>query len=331
MKYFITGATGFVGSRVARQLREAGHEVTALVRAPFQAQALADLGVRLAEGDITNPQSMREPMSGADGVFHIAGWYKVGARDKRMAEAINVGGTRNVLMLMKELHIPRGVHISTLGVFGDTGGVLQDESYVYRGPHVSRYSETKWRAHHEVAMPMIRDGLPLIIAQPGVVYGPDDRSTLGQSLRLYLRGLLPLTPQKLAFCWTHVDDSARGLILAMDKGTPGETYILGGPACTLIDTYALAQKITGIPAPILHPSPGIMRLMAAFQTAVGAVIPMPEPFAGETLYYSAGATNLGSSAKAERELGWTYRPLEQGLRETLEYELHKMGKTVKPS
>ena len=101
MKYFITGATGFIGGRLARQLREAGHEVVAVVRNPAKAQDLAQLGVTLHQGDVTDKESMRKPMSGVDGVFHVAGWYKVGVRDKSQAYAINVEGTRNVLELMK--------------------------------------------------------------------------------------------------------------------------------------------------------------------------------------------------------------------------------------
>ncbi len=97
MKYFVTGATGFVGGRVARQLAAAGHTVTALVRDPAKAQDLAALGVTLARGDVTDKESLRAPMTGADGVFHIAGWYKVGVKDTRPGAAINIQGTQNVL------------------------------------------------------------------------------------------------------------------------------------------------------------------------------------------------------------------------------------------
>ena len=108
MKYFITGATGFIGGRVAQQLIADGHEVIALVRSKAKADNLAKLGITLAEGDITDKESMRQPMTGVDGVFHIAAWYKIGERDKSFAEHINVGGTRNVLELMKELGVTNG-------------------------------------------------------------------------------------------------------------------------------------------------------------------------------------------------------------------------------
>src|SRR5688572_1566143 len=101
MRYFLTGATGFVGGAIARQLREAGHEVRALVRTPAKARDLAAIGVELHSGDITDKASMRGPMTGVDGVYHVAGWYKVGVPDRAAAVAINIDGTRLVLELMR--------------------------------------------------------------------------------------------------------------------------------------------------------------------------------------------------------------------------------------
>ena len=109
MRYFVTGATGFIGGRVAQQLVEAGHEVVALVRSPQKAKCLADIGVSISQGDITDKESLRSPMSDVDGIFHIAAWFKVGLRDKSAAARINVEGTRNVLEVMKELGIKKGV------------------------------------------------------------------------------------------------------------------------------------------------------------------------------------------------------------------------------
>ncbi len=112
MRYFVTGATGFIGGRVARQLVEAGHEVRALVRDPGKATGLAALGIHLCQGDITDRASLREPMTGVDGLFHVAGWYKIGARDPREGERINIEGTRNVLEAMRDRGVPRGVYTS---------------------------------------------------------------------------------------------------------------------------------------------------------------------------------------------------------------------------
>src|SRR5436309_6358130 len=96
-KYFVTGATGFIGGRVTRQLVGAGHDVVAIARSPESARDLESIGVDVRRGDITNPDSLRGPMAGVDGVFHIAGWYKIGSKDPSEGERINVAGTRNVL------------------------------------------------------------------------------------------------------------------------------------------------------------------------------------------------------------------------------------------
>jgi nucleoside-diphosphate-sugar epimerase len=321
MRYFVTGATGFIGGRLARQLVAGGHQVVAVARQPERAQDLTALGVEVHAGDITDKESMRAPMAGADGVFHVAGWYKIGARDSRPGERINVGGTRNVLELMSELAIPRGVYTSTLAVFSDTHGQMPDETYRHDAPWLTEYDRTKWAAHYQVALPAIQAGLPLVIVQPGLVYGPGDPSPIGEMLRQYLRRRLPIAPAGSAFCWAHVEDTARGHLLAMERGRPGESYIIAGPRHTLVEALELAERITGVPAPRLRPSPGVMRLLAAVMGPVGALLPLPGTYTAEAIRSSAGVTYLGSNAKARRELGFDPRPLEQGLLETLLAEL----------
>lgn len=312
MRYFVTGATGFIGTRLARQLREAGHEVDAIARDPGKAGDLARRGVRLHRGDITDKESMRAPMTGADGVFHLAAWYKIGEKDKSPGVRSNIEGTRNVLELMKELGIPKGVYTSTLAVFGDTKGQLVDESYRHDGPWLSEYDRTKWVAHYEVAEPMMKQGLPLVVVQPGVTYGPGDPSAMGITLREYLERKLRGVPKVSAYCWGHVEDTAAGHLLAMERGKPGESYIIAGEPKTLIDAIEMAERITGIPAPKMRPSPGFVRFLAAITRS-------------ELLRVSAGATYLGSNAKAKRELGLRHRPLKEGLRETLLAEMRTLG------
>src|SRR5881398_842576 len=199
-KYFVTGATGFIGGRVTRQLVDAGHDVVAIARNPESARDLESIGVDVRRGDITNPDSLRGPMAGVDGVFHIAGWYKIGSKDPSEGERINVAGTRNVLSAMKELRVPKGVYTSTLAVFSDTHGQLVDETYGYRGPWLTEYDRTKWIAHYEIAEPMIRAGLPLVVVQPGVNYGPGDTSEIRPTFVRYLQGKLRAIPKRTAYC-----------------------------------------------------------------------------------------------------------------------------------
>jgi len=330
VRYFVTGATGFIGGRLVRQLVERDHRVVTIVRDPSKAADLTALGVEVHPGDITQRDSMRAPMNGADGVFHVAGWYKLGARDTRQARAVNVDGTRQVLELMAELEIPRGVYTSTLAVFSDTHGRVPDESYRFRGRHLTTYDRTKWEAHYEVAEPMIKAGLPLMIVLPGLTYGPGDTSLVHQMLVDYLRLRLRATPRGTAYCWAYVDDIAYGHILAMERGTPGESYIIGGDVHTLIDALAIAQKITGIAAPRIHPPGALLRAAAPFAAFLGRFVPLPETYSADALRSYAGVTYLGSNAKARRELGFGVTPLEEGLRETLSWEMNRLGMPLPP-
>src|SRR5437667_3194193 len=253
-KYFVTGATGFIGGRVTRQLVGAGHDVVAIARSPESARDLVSTGVDVRRGDITDPDSLRGPMAGVDGVFHIAGWYKIGSKDPSEGERINVAGTRNVLAAMKELRVPKGVYTSTLAVFSDTHGQLVDETYRHNGPWLTEYDRTKWVAHYEIAEPMIRAGLPLVIVQPGVNYGPGDTSEIRPTFVRYLQGKLRAIPKRTAYCWAHVEDTERGHIHAMERGRTGETYILAVPPHTLIDAIYSTERIARNHAPQIHAS-----------------------------------------------------------------------------
>lgn len=325
MRYFVTGASGFLGGVLARQLRAEGHEVVALVRRPEASPTLAALGVEIRGGDITESESVRAAMRGADGVFHAAAWYKVGqsalttgpgatsgGRDeKKAAYQVNVEGTRTVLDAMRDLGVPRGVYTSTVGVFGDTKGHVVDEAYRTSGPFPSWYAETKWRAHYEVAMPAIAAGLPLVIVQPGVVYGVGDHSPMRGVFDAYLRRRLRVVPGALAASWGHVEDTATGHRQAMDQGRIGESYIVAGPPHTLLEALRIAESITGIAPPRVVIPRAVTDVLASLSF-------LPESLRG------AGATYLGSSMKAQRELGFVARPLREGFAEVLPAHLAEL-------
>jgi nucleoside-diphosphate-sugar epimerase len=324
-KYFVTGATGFIGGELVKQLIGRGHTVVALVRSPQRAAMLKALGVEMHAGDITDRDSLKAPMAGVDGVFHVAAWYKVGVREP-LADQINVDGTRNVLHTMRALEIPRGVYTSTVAVFSDTRGAVPDESYRYDGPHLSTYDRTKWIAHYRVALPKIEEGLPLSIVMPGLVYGPGDTSGMRTALVDLLRRRLPLTPARTAFCWAHVEDTARGHILAMEKGRPGETYIITGPRHTFEYAFDLAARLAKVRAPMMHPGPHTMRALANLMQGVERFVKLPPALQPETLRVLAGTTYFGANGKAARELGFAARPLEEGMAQTLEHELRLLGR-----
>ena len=323
MKYFLTGATGFVGGAIARLLVDRGHQVNAVVRNPARASDLKELGINVLQGDVTVKESMRVAMQGCEGVFHVAGWYKVGAKDKTLGQKINVDGTRNVLELMKELKIPKGVYTSTLAVNSDTHGQVRDETYRFTGQHISEYDRTKAEAH-DVAEKFIADGLPLVILMPGLIYGPDGTSLSDESLRLYLQKKLPLIPKRSAYSWAHVDDIAEAHLLGMEKAPPGSTYIIGGPNYELTKALEIAEKITGVPRPMAVP-PFMLSVTGFFSSIAEIFITLPEMYSSEALRVQAGVTYLGDNSKAKRELGYQPRPLEEGLKLTLLYEREKLA------
>ena len=326
MKYFVTGATGFIGQEVVHQLSSAGHSVNALVREVRRAEKIKSPGVNLSIGDVTNGDSMRAGMQGVEGIFHIAGWYKVGTRDKSGGERINILGTRNVLELMKEMHIPKGVYTSTLGIYSDTHGKLVDETYSFIGRHLSEYDRTKAEAHR-IALEMIKSGLPLVIVMPGVVYGPGDTSSLRTVFINYLTGKLPMIPCGTAFTYAHIEDVAHAHILAMEKGKIGETYHICGEAATVESLMRLANQITGIPAPRCM-SPNLIKLGARLMDIFEAFLPVPESYSSENLRVIAGVTYLGSNNKAQRELGYHPRSMQEGIRETLLHEIKLLNEKL---
>lgn len=321
MKYFVTGATGFLGGELVKQLRAAGHEVNASVRSPEKAKELEALGVRSFKGDVTDKESMREAMTGVDGVFHVAGWYKIGTKDKSDGVRVNINGTRNVLELMQELKIPKGVYTSTLAVNSDTKGKLVDETYRFTGKHISEYDRTKAVAH-DISSEFIAKGLPLVIVQPGLIYGPGDTSSLRESLINFLAGKLPMLPQETAMCWAHVEDVARGHILAMEKGKIGESYFICGEPYKLYDAFKLASNATGKRAPMAG-APGMIKFISALAQPFDAIL--PDSYTSEGLRVIAGVTYIGDNSKAKRELGYEPRPVSNGWVETVKHEMRSLG------
>jgi len=321
MRYFVTGATGFVGGVLTRKLCEQGHEVRASVRSLDKAGDLKALGVELFKGDVTDKESMREAMTGVDGVFHVAGWYKIGTRDKSGGEKVNIQGTRNVLELMQELNIPKGVYTSTLAINSDTKGALVDENYHFTGQHLSEYDRSKAVAH-DIANEFIAKGLPLVIVQPGLIYGPGDTSSVRESLVNFLQGRLPMLPLETTLCWAHVDDIATGHILAMEKGKAGESYIICGEPYKLYDAYVLAGKVVG-KRPPMAVSPKLTKIMSVLAGPFDAIL--PESYTSEGLRIVAGVTYMADNSKAKRELGYNPRPVSDGWTNTIQHEMSLLG------
>jgi len=327
MEYFVTGATGLVGTHVVEELVDAGHDVVGLTRTRSNAAHLPET-VTVVEGDITDKESMRDPMTGVDGVFHIAAWFYVGPgpREREKAERINVDGTRNVLELMDELDISKGVYTSTVGVYPGTSGETIDESVDPDCPTFAVYFHTKWQAHYEVARPMIEDDLPLVIVQPGTVYGPHDKlyGSARGAFRDYLTGDLPMIPRDWKLPFDHAGDIARAHRLAMETGTPGEEYIVASEPRTMPEVFGVAQEITGIPVPRVVPD-ALFGGLATVMRGVEKVATPPDGLEAELMEFFAGKQYNVDNSKAKRELGIEHRPLKEGLRDYLAWEAEQLG------
>jgi nucleoside-diphosphate-sugar epimerase len=237
MRVFVTGGAGFIGRRVVAGLLDRGDSVVCPVREPARARELAAAGAELVRSDLSDAPALESQMRGCDGVVHIAGSYRVGIRpDERPAMwDANVGATERVLDAAIAAGVPRIVYISTNNIFGDTHGAVVDESYhrdLATG-FLSWYDETKYRAH-EAAVERIARGSPVIIAQPGGVYGPNDHSEAGGQVRQAFEGSLPYRAlDDAGLAWVHVDDLAAGIVAALDRGRIGESYVLAGPPARL--------------------------------------------------------------------------------------------------
>jgi dihydroflavonol-4-reductase len=321
VRVFVTGGTGFIGGEIVRQLRDRGDEVVCLVRTPAKATKLRELGCELVSGDLSAEGTIRQGMDGCDAVIHAAAMYEVGIPAKQrpaMWEA-NVTGTERVMKAALEQKVPRIVYVSTVGIFGNTHKQVVDESY--KNPETdftSYYEETKLEAHKVVQRLIDDEGLPAVIVQPGGVYGPGDTSQVADLLEQFFASRLPLMPfPELGICMTHVEDIAYGVLLALHRGGLGETYVISGPATTMREAIETVALVSGRKAPKRALPTGLMKAMIPLGPLVGKVMGQP-PNLRELISSADGVTFWAKYDKAQRELGYSPRGMEEGLRQTLE-------------
>lgn len=324
MDIFVTGATGFIGKALVRTLCARGWRVTALVRRPEspEARAVAALGATLAAGDVTERESMRAAMTGADAVIHNAGVYEMGvnAAGRARMTAVNVDGTRNTLTLAQELGIPRIVYVSTAFAFGDSSGAVRDETWARQSAPLSPYEETKTTAHG-IARDLQRDGCPLVIACPVGVVGEGDHASLGHFARLYVRGLMPpivFGDGRVSF--VHVDDVAEALARCVERGRTGETYLLSGGVKPVRELMALWRTTPGGMQRIWWWMPRWLAVpWCALVEPLQRLLGLPVVFSVDLARASFMDLQF-SGAKAERELGMRFRDPDRAWLDTLAAE-----------
>ncbi|MFV2065243.1 MAG: epimerase, partial [Chloroflexota bacterium] len=187
----------------------------------------------------------------------------------------------------------------------------------------SLYHRSKWEAHEQVARPMMDAGLPLVVVLPGAIYGLGDHSAIGDVISQFLRGRLQAIPKGSAYCWGHVVGTAAAHRLAMERGSPGEDYIIAGPPATLLEALSIVAEISGRRLPRLQIPASLLRGTSRALGVFGSIPAMADQ--AEFMRVAAGVTYLGDSAKAREKLGFAPRSLEDGFAEYIPALIDELG------
>jgi dihydroflavonol-4-reductase len=320
-KVLVTGASGFVGSAVARCLIEAGYSVRALVRSKSPRAHLGGLDLDFCEGDLRDRKSLESALAGMRYVFHVAADYRLWARDPSEIFAANVEGTRNLMAEAMRAGVERIVYtssVATLGLRAD--GSAADESVpLTEEQGIGAYKRSKIAAERLVEAMVAERGLPVVIVNPSTPIGPRDvRPTpTGRIIVEAAKGRIP------AFVDTglnlvHVDDVANGHLAALRQGKIGERYILGGQNVLFSRMLADIAGLTGRRPPSIR-LPWQALIPIAFAAEAVAHLTGREPFATLNGVYMARHRMFFASTKAERALGYGARPYMQGIEDALRW------------
>lgn len=316
---FVTGASGFVGSAIARLLTESGFAVRALARATSPRGNLTDLTVEVVEGDMREPRDMQRAMRGVRYVFHVAADYRLWARDPEEIVRNNVVGTRAVMDAASKAGVERIVYTSSVATLkpGTLTNPADETRRLTEAQAIGAYKRSKVAAERVVERMVAENGLPAVIVNPSTPIGPRDikPTPTGRIIVEAASGRVP------AFVDTglnlvHVEDVARGHLLALQQGCVGESYILGGQNVTLRDMLRTIAEICGGRPPRFR-LPRAPLFPLAFAAEMGARLLGKEPFLTRDALRMAGHHMFFSSARAERELGYDARPHRAALEDAL--------------
>lgn len=315
---FITGATGFIGSRVVRLLSARGDRVQCLVRDRAKAGELAQLGVGLVQGDVCDVDALDRGLNEADAALHLAGIYDLGTIDEAEMERVNVQGTREFIAATHRAGTPVRIHVSTTSALEPpTTGIADESAALLSPPYPSTYHRTKTEAHR-LALHAQESGDALVIVCPSFVYGPGDEGPAGRLVRDLVRGRLPgLLTDPAQQSFAYIDDVAEGMVGAIDRGRPGETYILAGEHASVSDFAKEIARAAGRRPPLLRFPVGVAAATGGVLDAISRVVGVRFTMTREGVTAVASRRWLFSWKKAEKELGYTSRPLADGVAETV--------------
>jgi dihydroflavonol-4-reductase len=320
-KTLLTGATGFVGSAVARALNRAGFPVRTLVRRGSPRAHLGDLELEFVEGDLRDADSVGRAVDGVRYVFHVAADHRLWARDPREIFTANVDGTRNLMQAALRAGVERVVYTSSVATLGlrPDGTPADEANPLSEMQGIGAYKRSKIAAERLVEAMIARDGLPAIIVNPSTPVGPRDikPTPTGRIVVEAACGRIPGFVDT-GLNLVHVDDVAAGHLAALERGVVGERYILGGANVTFADMLADIARLVGRKPPRLRiPRAAVMPI--AYAAEALARFTGREPFATVDGVRMAKHRMFFTAAKAERDLGYRARPYIAGLQDAIQW------------
>jgi dihydroflavonol-4-reductase len=318
MKALVTGATGFVGAAVARALIREGWEVRALARKGSDRRNIQHLLLTVVEGNLSDRASLDQALEGCDALFHVAADYRLGAFDPRALYQTNVEGTRSILEASRQAGLRRVVYTSSVACVGipKDGTPGNEDTPVGIADMIGHYKRSKFLAE-QVARDAARSSLPVVIVNPSTPIGPGDikPTPTGQMVLDAAAGRMPAYVDT-GLNVVHVDDVAAGHLLAYHKGRPGERYILGGQDLTLREILIEIAGIVGRKPPTIQLPTGVVLPIAYVAEAFARLTGRPGRITVEGVRMSRKRMFF-SSDKARGELGYTWRPPIEALRDAI--------------
>ncbi len=322
MKTLLTGGTGFIGSAVLRKLVGAGHDVRLLVRPGSDRRNLAGLRAEVVEGDLTNRRSLDRAARGCSLLFHLAADYRLWVPRPRTMYEINVEGTLNIMQAAALAGVRKIVYTSSVATLGlnKDGSPADERTPAVMEDMIGHYKRTKYLAEYEVGRMVREEHLPAVIVNPSTPVGPRDikPTPTGRMIVDAASGRMPAYVNT-GLNLVHVDDVAEGHLLALERGALGERYILGAANLSLKDILTEVALLTGRRVPRVRLSPWMVFPVAYIAEFLATVTKKGEPLVTTTGVRLARKKMYFSSEKAARQLGFSPRPVREGLKDAVEW------------
>jgi dihydroflavonol-4-reductase len=321
MNVFLTGATGFVGSHVAHAFAAQGARLRLLIRSTSRLDNLEGLSAETVTGDLRNPDTFRSALGDCDVLVHVAADYRLWVRDPQAMYAANVDGTRNLLALAREVGVTKAVYTSSVATMGfrEDGTIVDENTPVSLDDMIGHYKRSKYLAEQE-AIAAAHDGQHVIVLNPTTPIGANDikPTPTGQIVVDFLNRKFPAYVDT-GLNLVDVDEVARTHVAAVERGRPGERYILGGENLSLKQILDKMSAITGLPSPTMKVPRSLAMAFAFFDETITGRLRGKEPRATVEAVRMGKKKMFASSAKAERDLGFRIVPVYAALRSAIEW------------